>query len=62
MTSAEKLCTLIFDEMAIKRQFDYNKKTDVIYGVSTSGNAAKQAMVLMTRGILGKWKQASYNL
>ncbi|KAK5861452.1 hypothetical protein PBY51_022848 [Eleginops maclovinus] len=43
--------------MAIKRQFDYNRKTDTIYGVSANGNAAKQAMVLMTRGILGKWKQ-----
>lgn len=70
MTPTERLCTLIFNEMAIKRQFNYNKKqenrcnktNDAICGVSASGYAAKQAMVLMDRGLLVKWKQASYNL
>ena len=60
MTPAERMCTLVLDEMAIKRQFDYERKHDAIYGVSPSGHAAKQAMVIMVRGILGKWKQASH--
>ena len=41
-------------------QFDYDKRHDAIYGISPSGHAAKQAMVIMVRGILGKWKQASH--
>ena len=60
MTPAERMCTLVLDEMAIKRQFDYDRRHDAIYGVSLSGHAAKQAMVIMVRGILGKWKQASH--
>ncbi|KAK0131128.1 Transposable element P transposase [Merluccius polli] len=53
MTPAERMCTLVLDEMAIKRQFDYDRRNDAIYGVSPSGYAAKQAMVIMVRGILG---------
>lgn len=57
MTAAERMCTVVFDEMAIKRHFDYDAKNDGIYGASPTGEAAKQAMVVMVRGILGKWKQ-----
>lgn len=53
MTAAERMCTVVFDEMAIKRHFDYDAKNDGIYGASPTG----EAMVLMVRGILGKWKQ-----
>lgn len=59
VTPAERMCTLVLDEMAVKRQFDYNKRNDAIYGVSPLGHAAIQAMVIMVGGILGKWKQAS---
>lgn len=62
MTPVERMCAVVLDEMAIKKQFDYDRRNDAIYGVSGSGAAAKQAMVVMTRGILGKWKQASYIL
>lgn len=60
MTPVERMCTVVLDEMAIKKQFDYDRRNDAIYG--TSGGAAKQAMVVMDRGILGKWKQASHTL
>lgn len=62
MTPVERMCTVVLDEMAIKKQFDYDRRNDAIYGVSGSGAAAKQAMVVMARGILGKWKQASHTL
>ena len=62
MSPVERMCTVVIDEMAIKKQFDYDRRNDAIYGASQSGDAAKQAMVVMARGILGKWKQASHTL
>lgn len=62
MTPVERMCTVVLDEMAIKKQFYYDRTNDAICGVSGSGAAAKQAMVVMARGILGKWKQASHTL
>ncbi|CAM4597223.1 unnamed protein product [Leuciscus chuanchicus] len=45
MTPVERMCTVVLDEMAIKKQFDYDRRNDAIYGVSGSGAAAKQTMV-----------------
>ncbi|CAM4570411.1 unnamed protein product [Leuciscus chuanchicus] len=45
MTPVERMCTVVLDEMAIKKQFDYDRRNDTIYGVSGSGAAAKQTMV-----------------
>lgn len=62
MTPVERMCAVVLDEMANKKQFDYDRRNDAICGVSGSEAAAKQAMVAMARGILGKWKQASHTL
>lgn len=45
--------------MAIKRAYEYDKRNDVIHGVSPLGLAAKRAMVVMARGLVGRWKQVS---
>lgn len=62
MTSKQKECTLLFDEMAIKKFLEYNKYTDVIEGVQDLGELgrgpglAKQALVIMLRGLYSNWK------
>lgn len=62
MTSKQKECTLLFDEMAIKKFLEYNKYTDVIEGVQDLGELgrgpglAKQALVKMLRGLYSNWK------
>ena len=40
MTPVERMCMLVLDEMSIKKQFDYDRKNDAIYGVSASGAVA----------------------
>lgn len=57
MTSSDRKCSLVIDEMAIKGHLDYNKRTDSIHGLTPDGQKARQAMVFMARGISGKWKQ-----
>lgn len=44
MTPVERMCAIVLDEMAIKRQFDSDSCNDAIYGASPSGDAAKQAI------------------
>lgn len=62
MTSKQKECALLFDEMAIKQFLEYNKFTDVIEGVQDLGELgrgpglAKQALVIMLRGLYSNWK------
>lgn len=41
MTSKQKECTLLFDEMAIKKFLEYNKYTDVIEGVRRFGRTGQ---------------------
>lgn len=57
MTAEQRICSLVFDEMAIKKHLDYNKRTDSIDGLCPDGSPARQAMVFMVRAISGKWKQ-----
>lgn len=62
MMPREKKCILMFDEMSIKRNIDYNKHTDMIEGFEDLGefgrksSPARQALVLMIRGIYSTWK------
>ncbi|XP_045477880.1 uncharacterized protein LOC123683025 [Harmonia axyridis] len=62
MMPREKKCILMFDEMSIKRNIDYNKHTDMIEGFEDLGefgrksSPASQALVLMIRGIYSTWK------
>lgn len=62
MTHEETFCTLIFDEMKIKRFLEYSKVLDIVEGYEDLGTfgrtsaMASQAMVFMIRGIYSSWK------
>ena len=64
MPEAQKLCTLVFDEMSIKEGLTYDVVRDTIEGFENAGEigvqtkyAANHAGVFMVRGIIGRWKQ-----
>ena len=59
MQEDEKLCTLVFDEMAIKAQLTYNAFLDKVDGFESAGTGkvSTQALVFMLRGITKNWKQ-----
>lgn len=59
MKPSELAFSIVFDEMAIKKHLDYNKALDRIDVLTTKGETANQAMVLMARGLASKWKQVS---
>ena len=65
MKREEKLCVLIFDEMALKPHFDFNRKKDKILGfVKYDGESinkmADHVLVFMIRGITKNFKQPLY--
>ncbi|KAJ8720582.1 hypothetical protein PYW08_006047 [Mythimna loreyi] len=60
-----KLCTLIFDEMALSPHMDFNPKKDRISGfVNHNGESSRKiadhALVFMIRGIMKNYKQPIY--
>ncbi|GFO29492.1 transposable element p transposase [Plakobranchus ocellatus] len=63
MTPDKKLCTLVFDEMAIKEAVCYYPKHDVVRGfedyahLGRSRYIANLACVFMARGLTANWKQ-----
>ncbi|CAH0731369.1 unnamed protein product, partial [Brenthis ino] len=62
MNTDDKLCILLFDEIAISLHFEYNQRKDVISGFITNGTTkqnkiAHHALVFMIRGILRNYKQ-----
>lgn len=62
ISDEEKYCTLVFDEMKIKKFLEYSKYLDVVEGYEDLGtkrcsNAlATQAMVFLIRGMYSSWK------
>ncbi|KAL4083888.1 hypothetical protein QTP88_029204 [Uroleucon formosanum] len=62
MSDEEKYCTLVFDEMKIKKFLEYSKYLDVVevyedLGTKRCSNAlATQAMVFLIRGMYSSWK------
>lgn len=65
MKQDDKMCLLLFDEMAISPHFDYNKKRDTITGFVCDGNTTKRTiadhvMVFMIRGVIRNYKQPVY--
>lgn len=60
----DRLCSLIFDEMALEPSLTYSKKDDFIYGFENFGNDQQtcrfsdHVLVFLLRGINRKWKQA----
>ncbi|KAL0881407.1 hypothetical protein ABMA27_001275 [Loxostege sticticalis] len=62
MTNTEKLCILLFDEMALSPHFDYIRRNDEISGFVNNGKTKKlqiadHALVFMIRGIQKNYKQ-----
>uniref|UniRef100_A0A146L106 Transposable element P transposase n=1 Tax=Lygus hesperus TaxID=30085 RepID=A0A146L106_LYGHE len=58
----KKICTLVFDEVSIKKNLQYNVGQDKIVGVVDRGLSRKnvianQALVAMVKGTVTSWKQ-----
>ncbi|XP_053625003.1 uncharacterized protein LOC128683403 [Plodia interpunctella] len=63
MKIENKLCAVIFDEMALKANISFNQRRDLITGFVTNGADTKpdfsdHAQVFMLRGIVKNYKQA----
>ena len=63
MSADCKLCAVLFVEMSTKEGLNYDPATDRVEGVEDMGIRGRtkyicnHAMVVMARGIVGKWKQ-----
>ena len=62
MKPHERYCALVFDEMAISTNLQFNKKYDFIEGLEDFGDSrnaalADHANVFLIKGILRRWKQ-----
>uniref|UniRef100_A0A2A4JY71 THAP-type domain-containing protein n=2 Tax=Heliothis virescens TaxID=7102 RepID=A0A2A4JY71_HELVI len=65
MNDVEKLCIVLFDEVALKAHLSYNARQDKVTGVVDNGQQrqidfADHAQVFMVRGLLKNYKQAVY--
>lgn len=62
LSKRERLCTLIFDEIEIKRELEYYKAEDVIEGFQEMGDGkrynilANKCRFFMLKSICGNWK------
>ncbi|KAK9692944.1 Transposase protein [Popillia japonica] len=62
MTEREKMCVVMFDEIILKKELQYNKYQDVVEGYQDLANFGKQvklantALVFLVRGLLHNWK------
>ena len=61
----DRICSLMFDEMAIREHIQYDPRSDRILGyedlgtlVPPSNRVANHALVFMAKGLHRKWKQA----
>lgn len=55
-TDLGKLCILMFDEIALKPHFDYNRRKDSVIGFVNNGKKVEEkiadhALVFMIRGV-----------
>ncbi|XP_046145935.1 uncharacterized protein LOC123989259 [Osmia bicornis bicornis] len=63
MDDSERNCVLLFDEMTIKKSFDFHSKKQKIEGFQDYGafgsemKPGTQALVFMVRGLFYNWKQ-----
>ncbi|CAH1383823.1 unnamed protein product [Tenebrio molitor] len=63
MDSKNKICKLIFDEVALSTNLTYSRSTDKIIGYEDLGslgrnkNLANHALVFMVQGLCSGWKQ-----
>lgn len=62
MTEREKMCVVLFDEIALKKKLELNHAEDIIEGYHDLGslgratNFANTGLVFMIRGLLHNWK------
>lgn len=57
-----RACTLIFDEMSLKRNLQYDSKQDIVHGYADTGyerrkNVVNTALLVLVSGIAKKWIQ-----
>ena len=63
MSSKQRMCALVFDEMSIKKNMTYDVKNDCVEGFQDLGSLGRKAQVanhagvFMVRGLVDKWKQ-----
>jgi len=63
MSEKDRYCCLLFDEMSIRENVQFNHKFDCIEGFEDLGsrgricNIANHALLFMVRGLHRKWKQ-----
>ncbi|XP_026675569.1 uncharacterized protein LOC113465246, partial [Ceratina calcarata] len=57
LRSNHKFCFLMFDEMSLTPNIEYNVHNDKIEGVSEDGGIIDHALVFMLKGITKNWKQ-----
>jgi hypothetical protein len=63
MKPIEKICKLMFDEMALSTDLTYSKSDDKIVGYEDLGslgrnkNLANHSLVFMVQGLYSGWKQ-----
>ena len=64
MPPHSELCSITFDEMALKEAVEYNKEKDEVEGLEDFGSNGRtkyvvnHATVFMARGLISPWKQA----
>ena len=62
MSENERMCVVLFDEISLKKQLEYNKYQDAIEGFQDLANYGKEpvlantALVFYIRGLLYNWK------
>jgi len=65
MPDINQKCILVFDEMSVKNELEYNSKDDKVYGFEDFGEFgrvkafANHALLLMLRGLNKSWKQVN---
>ena len=63
MSERDRYCSVVFDEMSVKEALSYDEKHDLVVGLQDlgmlgrAGGVAKQALVVMVRGLAAQWKQ-----
>ena len=63
MSQEDRLCTLIFDEVSVRPDLEYDNKLDYVVGCNDNGRirgpkVATKALVVMVKGIISRWKIA----
>jgi len=62
MSTRERMCVVMVDEVSIKKQLEYHRTEDAIEGyedlgfLGTSSDLGNNALVVMIRGLLHNWK------